>query len=177
MARMTVNGQEWTFEITASSVVIRDSGGRQTSTPREKFHCFETVTTSDVKRFIMNGLKPVDYSTDERRARWQVKHGAFVGKNVTDPEHPEHAKLEAVKDQSQAIGDFLEWLGNDRPDGPIFLCERRRDVEIDNIWVPTGASAEKLLAEYFDIDTKKLEAEKRAILEAQRKANAKAVKA
>ncbi len=177
MARMTVNGQEWTFEITANSVVVRDSDGKQTSTPREKFHCFETVTTSDVKRFILNGLKPVDYSSDERRARWQAKHGAFVGKNTTEPTYPEHAKLEAVKDQSQVIGDFLEWLGNDRPGGPIFLCERRENAHVDNIWAPTGASTERLIAEYFDIDEKKLETEKRAILDAQRKANAKAVKA
>ncbi len=177
MATMTVNGRRWSFEITESAVVIRDPDGKQTSTPREKFHCFDTVTTQDVKRFILNDLKPVDYSRDARRAGWQVKHGAFVGKNVTGTDYPEHAKLEAVKDQSQAIGDFLEWLGNDRPNGPVFLCERRENAHVDNIWAPTSASTERLIAEYFDIDEKKLEAEKRAILAAQRKANAKAVKA
>lgn len=109
---------------------------------------------------------------DETKARVLLPIVAKLAcRGHDDPAFPEHAKLAAVKGQSQAIGDFLEWLSGGRPDGPVFLCERRPGVEIDNIWAPITASADRLLAEYFGIDPAKLEQEKRMILAAQRKAN------
>src|SRR5579885_1906363 len=176
---MTVKGREWSYLVTKSVVKVRDDEGNTTTLAREKFHSFATVTPADVKRFIQNDLKPVDYTNDTRRAEWekQVEDGdIFVDDDgdPLDPEddfYPEHAKLKAAKDDLEKIGGFLEWLTGERE---IVLCTRRPDQEIDNIWMPIGGerSVEKLLAEYFEIDEAKLEAEKRSILEAQRKANA-----
>lgn len=39
------------------------------------------------------------------------------------PPYPEHEKLDEIKDQSQAIGEFLEWLGREKS---IELCEWRK---------------------------------------------------
>jgi len=61
------------------------------------------------------------------------------------PETPELDKLSGVKDQSQPIGEFLDWLSYEK------------DVRLP-------ASIEQLLADYFDIDMDKVEAEKLAIL-------------
>lgn len=176
---MTIEGREWTYLVTKSLVKIRDADGKTTTISREKFHNFPTVTPADVKRFILNGLKPVDYTNDTRRAEWEklVEDGdIFVDDDgdPLDPEddfYPEHAKLKAAKDDLEKIGGFLEWLTGERE---IVLCTRRPGQEIDNIWMPLGdeRSIEKLLAEYFQIDEARLETEKRAILEAQRKANA-----
>ena len=70
---------------------------------------------------------------------------------------PECDKMRAVKEKSQAIGEFLEWLHSEKD---ITLCrlEGNYDYRIINI------STEKLLAEFFDIDLNKVEEEKRAIL-------------
>jgi hypothetical protein len=55
-------------------------------------------------------------------------------------------KLHAIKDQSQVIGEFLDWLEDEHE---VFLPK----------------SVTNLLAEYFDIDLEKVEQEKLAILE------------
>lgn len=72
---------------------------------------------------------------------------------------PECDKLLAVKDQSQIIGEFLEWLIN-KDDSRI-----AKFSEIDKMYCPNYESTEKLLARYFKIDLKKLEKEKRALAE------------
>ncbi len=81
------------------------------------------------------------------------------------PDYPEHEKLEAVAEKSQLIGEFLEWL-----EGHYTLAESRQPKGRLNqeLW-PARVSTEELLAKYFEIDTKKLEEEKRAILEAHRR--------
>lgn len=91
--------------------------------------------------------------------------------------YPEHQKLQAVKDKSQAIGEFLEWLQNTKgfrlaqwmkvPDESAFAAE---GDEVDDL-VQKFPSVEKLLAEYFQIDLGKLEQEKQAMLEQIRKQN------
>lgn len=74
--------------------------------------------------------------------------------------YPEHEKLNAVKDQSQAIGDFLDWLNSEK--GIVLANYGNSDVA----WLaPDGTAKERLLAEYFEIDLDKLEAEKRAMLQ------------
>jgi hypothetical protein len=128
-------------------------------------------------------------------------------------EYPEHQRLEVVKDQSQAIGEFLEWLSekglrltrwlpeytNDEPKylyadergtslGYKYMHEGHASLPDDTaasrrychaVWDaalnpgyeyrPAGyyedhTGAEKLLAEFFDIDLTKLENEKREML-------------
>jgi len=76
--------------------------------------------------------------------------------------YPEHAKLEAVAPQSQAIGEFLEWLMS------TYSCELGRPEGRNAGFRPVGVSTQQLLAEFFEIDLDKLEAEKRAMLDALR---------
>jgi hypothetical protein len=83
-------------------------------------------------------------------------------------EYPEHEKLNAVKAKSQAIGEFLEWLQHERFQR-VTLCLEADDEEE---FYPFHYSTEHLLAEFFKIDLNKIEAEKRAMLETMRKANA-----
>ena len=79
-------------------------------------------------------------------------------------EYKEHNKLLAVKDKSQIIGEFIEWLrsGEARDDGePVHLAyygdeEDEMFLHLDRI--------EKILARFFDIDLNKLEEEKLAML-------------
>lgn len=73
--------------------------------------------------------------------------------------YPEHEKLQKVKDQSQAIGEFLEWLNSQK----IYLAEyvgkpgweylEHKHFDISD-----------LLASFFRIDREKLEEEKRHML-------------
>jgi len=74
--------------------------------------------------------------------------------------YKEHEKLQTVKDSSQTIGEFIEWCNNKG----IFLGEYDRFDEL----VPTRKNTETLLAEFFKIDLKKLEQEKRDMLNACR---------
>ena len=99
-------------------------------------------------------------------------------------EYPEHEKLAKIKEQSQAIGEFLEWLESKHRS----ICKWQEGItEADRIidafatahgkgnpdineepergWFPICQSIEKTLAEFFNIDLNKLEQEKRQILE------------
>lgn len=84
----------------------------------------------------------------------------------TVADYPEHDKLRAVRDESQAIGQFLEWLG----ENGLVICsfeEYKRTGE----YIPDGRSIQQILADYFEIDLNKLDDEKRAMLNELRKAN------
>ena len=78
--------------------------------------------------------------------------------------YPEHEKLQKIKDQSQAIGEFLEWL---RYTKDYRICIY--DPNDYDHYIPVFTSTNDLLAEYFDIDQNKLESEKQEILEELRK--------
>src|SRR6266516_6765252 len=108
--------------------------------------------------------------------------------------YPEHEKLKAVKDASQAIGEFIEWLGENGyhicerqdTDGPVekvinvprsdskrsdrlgeSFC-RLLEAVADNAciyWPTTKRLPNALLAEYFGINERKLDDEKRAMLD------------
>lgn len=79
---------------------------------------------------------------------------------------PELNKILTVKDNSQTIGEFLEWLSEQG----IILVEY-----IDNgrsgEFFETGISRERLLAKYYDIDLAKCETERSALLDAVREDN------
>lgn len=79
-------------------------------------------------------------------------------------EYPEHEKMHAVKEQSQAIGAFLD----DPNTGQ--LCEFNDEM---GEFLPTHKTIERTLADYFDIDLDKIEAEKRDMLDKMRAANAR----
>lgn len=79
--------------------------------------------------------------------------------------YPEHEKLQAISDMSQAIGEFLVSL----EEKGWRLCEI--PPEYEHTYVPVYYVKEKLLAEYFDIDLDKIENEKRAMLKVMRGAS------
>lgn len=123
--------------------------------------------------------------------------------NVTNKnstvQYPEHEKLSAIKDKSQAIGEFIEWLQNDKgvtfminqPKQRVYLEEefektirsmgedspQARALLLNNFdkWEWQGGytrlrkSITDLLEEYFDIDGKKIESEKRMMLDSMKK--------
>lgn len=82
-------------------------------------------------------------------------------------DYPEHEKMKAIAEESQKQGDFLQWL----MDHGYALCERRKS-EVTPYW-PTYKTISTLLALYHKIDLKKIEQEKRAMLEEIRKSNKK----
>jgi len=102
--------------------------------------------------------------------------------------YPEHDKLAAVKNQSQEIGEFLEWLGNDS----VFLCrwnescsETVDDPDGKSVFNPSGTmtlyesakylpvneNTNNLLSQYFGIDLDILEQENWEMLEGLRSQN------
>lgn len=81
----------------------------------------------------------------------------------TKKRYPECKKMAAVKNESQAIGSFLDWLeGED-----LFICNLEKEE-----YRPIHTTIEKLLAEYFEIDLDKVEEERRQILDELRSHNA-----
>lgn len=72
--------------------------------------------------------------------------------------YPEHEKLKALDGANQTVGDFLEWL-----DDHGYEIGQRDDKENYLQW--TGKYRDDWLAHFFDIDRKKLSAEKDAMLE------------
>jgi hypothetical protein len=73
--------------------------------------------------------------------------------------YPQLAKMEEAQTASQAIGEFLDWLSEQRID----LCSVIPGTGHDR-WAPITDGAEKLLARYFDIDLNAVERERRAVL-------------
>lgn len=70
-------------------------------------------------------------------------------------QYPECEKMKAVEKESQAIGDFIDWL-------------KTKDISLMG-WFEDkpyllSKSTEELLAEFFEIDLKKIEEERREIL-------------
>ncbi len=91
--------------------------------------------------------------------------------------YPEHDKLHAVVDRSQAIGEFLEWLSSEKDAvlcGPPHRHSRHDCRDEDGSLACDTREGERplfcnniqdLLAEFFSIDRAKLEAEKLEMLE------------
>lgn len=77
-------------------------------------------------------------------------------------EYPEHDKLHAIQEESQAIGNFLD-------NGPYTLCVYD---DFQRRFRPVDKSIQQVLADWYDIDLNRLEEEKQAMLEAMREANA-----
>lgn len=74
-------------------------------------------------------------------------------------ETPEHDKQHAILEKSQAIGEFLEWLQTKG----IELAVYPNDGGYEHL-MPYRKSIQMILADYFNIDLGKIEAEKRAII-------------
>lgn len=84
--------------------------------------------------------------------------------------YPEHDKLTLVRDQSQKCGEFLEWLREryvigkyHRHDECVVRGENACGMSANTLY-PASVNVRRLLAEFFEIDEEKLEAEKLAML-------------
>lgn len=115
-------------------------------------------------------------------------------------EYPEHDKLTKVSEKTQAIGDFLEWIGAERSarlmvwcewdeqeavectrhgrhPNRIEQCDRCDDGGMYQVtrhyarWTPLDGSVQDWLADWAGLDLDKIEAEKRAMLDMIREAN------
>lgn len=76
--------------------------------------------------------------------------------------YPEHEKLKALGGKNQAVGEFVMFLA----EKGIGLAKYRGD----QLQLFTGR-IQALIAEFFEIDEAKLEAEKQAMLDEQRALN------
>ncbi len=75
---------------------------------------------------------------------------------------PEHKRIIKIQEQSQLIGEFLEWLqtGQAQKDGkPVELAYMG-----ENYLLPLMETIDTVLARYFHIDLDKIEHEKRPML-------------
>ncbi len=82
--------------------------------------------------------------------------------DAADVPTPALDKLVAVRNQSEAIGPFLEWL---RHDG-THLMRRGMAGRKHEGWLTDSRTINQLIAEYLDLDLDAMEDERRAILEA-----------
>lgn len=98
--------------------------------------------------------------------------------------YPEHEKMSKIKDESQSIGAFLEWLRGDRglviasyhshTEGCGHIPRNSVNYPADCGYVDDQLQAEHvgiqdLLAEYFEISLLEIEEEKRKMLNEVRK--------
>lgn len=70
--------------------------------------------------------------------------------------YPEHERMSTIVDKSQAIGEFLEWLNETKG---YRICKNLAG----ELW-PIRTDTEHLLAEYYGINLRKLESEKREMI-------------
>ena len=78
--------------------------------------------------------------------------------------YPEHEKLAKIQDKTQIVGEFLDWLVNEKG---MVLADWQEGLIEDRL-APVNPSIQDLIAEFFQIDQNKLEAEKRQMLKAYR---------
>jgi hypothetical protein len=71
--------------------------------------------------------------------------------------YPEHEKLQALGGKNQTVGDFIEWLGQ----CGIVLAEFDKHDDLRS----AHKSRDHLIAEFFELNLSKLEAEKRQMLD------------
>lgn len=72
-------------------------------------------------------------------------------------EYPECEKLSAVSDERRTLSEFFEWLES----RGMLLCTYEPDFQIP--W-PVTKSNDTLIYEFLEIDPKKLDQERRAML-------------
>lgn len=91
-----------------------------------------------------------------------------TAKPVKQPHTPELDKMSALRPKAQVIGEFLDWLRDERGYSITEFREDDDDDEGGRYW-PVTAGIEKLLAEFLGLDLNKIEKERQAILDALRK--------
>ena len=82
-------------------------------------------------------------------------------------EYPECENMAKVRPQSDIIGEFLGWLQGKKE---WEMCEYQPDEPgVAGGYCPVHFNTEELLAEFFNIDLKKVEEERRQMLDEIRK--------
>lgn len=89
---------------------------------------------------------------------------------MSDPKFPQHEKLHAVKEKSQACGEFLEWLRHEKN---FSICVRHEHLPAccgkerflgcgfaKDQMEPVLVNTERLLSEFFKINLDRLHKEK-----------------
>jgi hypothetical protein len=99
-----------------------------------------------------------------RNPTGKCDHLYYPENKLPKQQYPEHEKLKVVQDQSQQIGNFLDWLSENQ----LTICNLTSG-RIEDQYLPTRRNQEELLADYFDIDLQKIESEKRKMLKELRK--------
>jgi hypothetical protein len=84
---------------------------------------------------------------------------------MKEPKIPEHKKLKKISGRSQVIGEFIDWLKYEKS---VVLASWDKDR-----YYLENRSITDFLAEFFEIDQNKIEAEKREMLDYIRKKNEK----
>ncbi len=74
---------------------------------------------------------------------------------------PQLAKMQAVQEQSQSIGEFIDWLWQNG----MAICTTEEGLRGDRFY-PVMTPIEELLARYFEVDLQAAEKERRATLAA-----------
>ncbi len=81
--------------------------------------------------------------------------------SIDATQFPQLARMQAVQEQSQAIGEFIEWLGQNG----MAICTSEEGLRGDRFY-PVMVPTEELLARHFDVDLQAAEKERRATLAA-----------
>lgn len=76
-----------------------------------------------------------------------------------EEKYPQLTLMQAVSGESQSIGAFIEWLG----ENGMVVCTSKDGLR-GAAFFPVLESTEKLLARYFGVDLNAAEVERRAML-------------
>jgi hypothetical protein len=87
-------------------------------------------------------------------------------------DYPEHDKLTGIAPESQVIGEFLEWIQHEKEIflARVYTTQAAPEGEVRSEMAPWRGHTDHLLAAFFKIDPKKIEAEKREMLKRVRAA-------
>lgn len=80
---------------------------------------------------------------------------------MSDGKYPECEKLAAVVDKSNDIGEFIDWLGSQ---GISLAVKAQGNLGEEGYLRQRQGSNEQLLADYFKIDLRIVEQERRTLL-------------
>lgn len=86
--------------------------------------------------------------------------------SATRTKYPEHEKLKARERDSRLLSQFYDFIVHDQC---WFIAEYYEDSESDRLF-PVRLRPDEIIGLFLDVDPKKLEAEKRAMLDEIRKA-------
>lgn len=79
--------------------------------------------------------------------------------SIDATKYPQLALMASVQGQSQPIGEFIEWLG----ENGMAICTSEEGLR-GTTFFPVLESTEKLLARHFGVDLNAVERERRQVL-------------